>query len=162
MDRSRSAYRIEDEPRPGALAHLVVNPFWPFLAWMLAGAWCAWPWSVLNGFAVGSPTRFRETAVALAGVVGTFAIALAGLAAFDAWDVEGSTPLRFLLLSVTLWQAGVCYALHVLQSRSFGLHEYYGGVVRNGLPILVVAFLADERVVQPGLRALGPLLGLLT
>ena len=34
-----SGYRIADEPRPGAMEHLAVDPLWPFLAIMFGGAW---------------------------------------------------------------------------------------------------------------------------
>jgi len=43
-------YRIADEPRPGALSQLAVNPLWPLLAVMLGGTWIAWPWFALNTF----------------------------------------------------------------------------------------------------------------
>ena len=51
------SYRIGDEPRPGALARVAVDPMWPLLAVMLGGVWLSWPWFVLNGVVVGSPTR---------------------------------------------------------------------------------------------------------
>ena len=43
-----SGYRIADEPRPGAMEHLAVDPLWPFLAIMFGGAWLSWPWFVFK------------------------------------------------------------------------------------------------------------------
>ena len=62
-----SGYVIADDPRPGKLAHLSVSPMWPFFAVMFAGAWLAWPWYVLNSFAIGSPNQKREIALVVTG-----------------------------------------------------------------------------------------------
>ena len=69
-------YRIEDEPQPGAMAQVAVDPLWPLLGLMFVGAWFSWPWFVVNGFAVGSPTRWRELAWVIGGFVVSAAIIL--------------------------------------------------------------------------------------
>ncbi|HEX8538086.1 MAG TPA: hypothetical protein VF664_11525, partial [Cystobacter sp.] len=66
-----ATYRIQDEPSPGALGHLVVNPVFPLLSFMMAGAWMGVPWFILNGFAMGSTTRRKETVLAVLVMPGT-------------------------------------------------------------------------------------------
>ena len=132
------SYRILDEPRPGALARAVVNPLWPLLAVMLGGAWLGWPWFVLNAWAVGSPTRLRETLIAVAGFVGNVVLVAAMVAAYEGGFLSQGT-IPYALLTVTVWKLGLSYVLYTIQSRSFHLYEYYGGTVRNPLLILVVA-----------------------
>jgi hypothetical protein len=133
------SYRILDEPRPGALARVVVNPLWPLLAVMLGGAWLGWPWFVLNAWAVGSPTRLRETVLAAGGFLGNVVLVLAMAAVYEA-GVLTQTAIPYALLTVTVWKLGLSYVLYVIQSRSFHLYEYYGGTVHNPVLVLVVAF----------------------
>ena len=33
---------VADEPLPGPLQRIAVNPFWPLLAVMFGGAWVSW------------------------------------------------------------------------------------------------------------------------
>jgi len=142
---SGAAYRIIDEPQPGALAQIAVNPFWPLLAFMLGGLWCAWPWFVINAFALGSPTRVRDTGFAVAGFVGIFAIAfLMGWLMLK--GVVGADRVKYAMMVVTLWKLGISYWLYELQSRSFGLYQYFGGVVRSGLAVVVLAAFAKSGV----------------
>src|SRR5690606_15917739 len=49
----RMSYRIEDEPGSSALERAIVDPRWPLLASMFAGGWLAFPWFVVNAFALG-------------------------------------------------------------------------------------------------------------
>lgn len=134
--RTTSGYRIADEPTGGALSHLVVQPIWPLLAGMLGGLWLGLPWLVFNAYAMGSATKTKETVIAvlmfLAIVVSS--VAIAGLVG----DTIPDRAFGFLLLGVQLMKLGVYYALQGLQSRSFELHQYYGGTVKNGM-ILVIA-----------------------
>ncbi len=73
-----TAYHIPDEPRPAGLAHMTVNPFWPLLCVMFVGAGFSWAWFVLNGIAMGSPTRRRELWIAIGGLLGN-AVLLIGV-----------------------------------------------------------------------------------
>ncbi len=135
---SATTYHIEDEPRPGALQHLAVQPFWPLFAIMFAGSWLALPWFAFNGFAVGSPTRFKEAALAIAGLVGNAALVL-GLFLLHGTGVVSDTLLPYCFVMITVWKLGVCYVLHVWQSRSIALYEYFGGVLANGALVIVAA-----------------------
>lgn len=130
-------YRLPDEPRPGALANLVVHPMWPLLAVMFAGPWLAWPWFVLNAWALGSPTRVRETIYAVGGFFGSVVVllVLSGLAT-NFPDPEAAVP--YLMVGATVWKLGVSYALSELQGRGFEIYTWYGGVARNGFFVAVV------------------------
>jgi len=145
-----TAYRIEDEPRPGAWAHLAVRPLWPLFAVMFAGAWLAWPWFAFNAWAVGSPTRRKEILWSLAGFVG-----LLGLARlFVALGESGSLPPQtwpYLRVVLTLWKLGVSYALFFLQARTFQIYEHYGGPVKNGLLLVALGFYVRSLLLKQGM-----------
>ncbi|MBI2839115.1 MAG: hypothetical protein HYX75_12415 [Acidobacteria bacterium] len=139
-------YRLPDEPHPGSLAQLAVRPFWPLLGVMLGGAWLSWPWFVVNGFAVGSPTRKRELALAACGFAGTIALVTLILRVDQMYDLSRATA-NFALLAITVWKLAISYSLFAHQSRSFGLYEYYGGKVKNGVAVVLVAFFLEPRLV---------------
>ena len=141
------SYRIEDEPQPGAWTHLVVDPMWPLLAVMFGGAFVSWPWFAANGFAVGSPSRRRELALAIGGFVGSFVITMA-LVVLASGEVLGEVGIRYALISLTVWKLAVSYWLYLLQSRSFALYSHFGGTVRNGLLVVVVAAFTRGRVLE--------------
>jgi hypothetical protein len=140
-----ATYRILDEPRPTGLGHLATNPVWPMLALMLAGPWLALPWFALNAFATGSATRWRELGGVLAFAPVTLLLsALLGLAVQRALVPAWSPPYLWMLVSV--WKLGLGYWLLTLQQQGFALHAYFGGVQRNGAPLLVAGVLLDARV----------------
>lgn len=152
------SYRILDEPRPGPLSTVAVNPFWPLLGVMLGGAWLSWPWFAVNGFAVGSPTRGRELGVALLGFAGGAVIVLTILQLAGSGVLEGGA-VRYAVIALTVWQLAVSYALYALQVRSFHLYEHFGGTVRSGLGVVLLAFVIGRRTVASALA--GSWLGLL-
>lgn len=142
---SAGTYELIDEPKPGALAKLAVGPIWPLLAVMLGGAWISWPWFVLNGFAVGSPTRRRELAWAVAGPIGCLAL-LVLLGILGEREIVTGLGLRYLGISIVVFKLYVTYMLFTLQSRSFSLYEHFGGEIRSGLFPLIAAALLRPRV----------------
>jgi hypothetical protein len=152
----RAGYRIADEPRPGGLAHLAVSPFWPFLAVMFGGSWLAWPWFALNGLAVGSPTRRREIAIAAGGflLTGLLVLLIVGLSASGRFP-QARLPYAFLALTAA--KLGITYWLFGLQSATFEVYEYYGGAVRQGLPVILAAYFLTQAVGEKLLSA-APLL----
>lgn len=142
-----SSYRIPDEPAPSGLGHLIVNPIFPLLSIMFAGAWLMLPWFVFNAFALGSPTRRKELALAVAAPLVLLALLLAIGAVSVALDLpKGSRP--YLLLLLTLWKLAVAYWLFDLQKHSFALHEHFGGQVRNGVPVLIGGLLMKSTVLK--------------
>jgi hypothetical protein len=140
-------YRILDEPRPGPHAHLAVNPFWILLASMLGGAWLAWPWFIFNALAIGSATRVKEIALVAVGVVGSVVLYFA-IAALVSSSVLDQRYAAYALLGLVAYKLGISYALHVLQSRSFQLHEYFGGAVRNGMLLVILGLVARGPVLE--------------
>ncbi len=140
-------YRIMDEPAPSGLGHLIVHPMWPLLAIMFGGVWLSLPWFVLNAFALGSPTRYKELGVAVLGPVGLLALWL-GLGVVDNASPIPKGALPYLMLLLTLWKLAVAYWLFDLQKQSFALHEYFGGRVRNGMWVVGAGFLLRGAVLK--------------
>ena len=147
-----TTYHIPDEPRPGGLAHVTVNPFWPMLCVMFVGAGMSWTWFVLNGIAMGSPTRKREMGIAIGGLVGNLVLLLGVLGTFDRLGFDGELTLPYLLLVVVVWKLAISYVLYMLQAGSFGIYEYYGGTVQNGWIGLILAYLAWNMLLVPALK----------
>ncbi len=140
-----SGYRIADEPRPGSLAHLAVDPLWPFLAVMFGGAWLSWPWFVINGYAVGSPSRRRELAITISGFVLAAVVLFALFYAFGSGHLS-QRSLPYALVVLTVAKLAITYWLHVLQAETFEIYTYYGGLVRSGLIVLIAAYVVDRAV----------------
>ena len=130
-------YRIPDEPTTNGLSSMAVQPLWPLLAIMFGGAWLSWPWFAFNGFATGSPTRWRELALAIGGFAGSAALSLGLFGLIDRGVITEST-VQYAFVSITVWKLVVSYALYTLQSRSFHLYQHFGGTIRSGFPLAVV------------------------
>ncbi len=141
------SYRIEDEPRPGGLARWAVNPVWPLFVVMFGGAAWSWSWFVLNGFALGSPTRKRETVWAVSGAIGNVVL-VAGILVIASSGLIEQLGVRYTLVGLTVWKLAVSYRLFMLQSRTFHLFEYFGGQARNGMLVVFVAWFATQRLIQ--------------
>jgi hypothetical protein len=140
-----ATYHIQDEPSPGALGHLVVNPVFPLLAFMVAGVWLGVPWFIFNGFAMGSVSRRKETLLAVGVVPGTLLLFFVlGMLLKLGVLTEVSAP--YAAVGITVWKLAMGYVLYNLQQRSFALHEYYGGVVRNGALVLVASIFLGSRL----------------
>jgi hypothetical protein len=144
-------YRLPDEPVPGALSGVAVNPVFPLLAMMLGGAWLGWPWLAVNAFAIGSPTRWKELALVLAGLFGSGGLILGLVAAAGGGLVRG-LAISFWVLAVIVWKLFIAYRVYILQARTFGVYEYYGGRVQNGLVIALIGSFFGRRLVIGGLK----------
>jgi hypothetical protein len=141
MSRSE-AYLVLDEPQPTGLARHAVNPVWPLFGMMFAGAWFAWLWFLFNGYAIGSPTRRKELLVVAIGLVGLLALPVLLVTALTHLGWTGG--LRYAIVVIACWKVGVCYWLYFLQSRSFELYEYYGGVLRSGMFVVIGGYLLSS------------------
>jgi hypothetical protein len=141
-------YRLPDEPRPGALASVVVAPQWPLLVSMLAGPWLGWPWFLINAHAVGSPSKWRQTLVVACGLAGSAILVVATMLAVEADRLHAGAGIRFALLGMVAWKLGISYWLFVGQARSVALFEYYRGVVRNGLPLVILGAFVGDRLLE--------------
>ena len=148
-----SVYRVADEPAPSTWSHLVVQPVWPLFAVMFAGTWLSWPWFVLNGFAMGSPTRRREALIAAVGLAGNvlFGLGIVLLVSLE-WIPRAAAPYLFILF--TGWKLLISYAIFVTQARTFGLYEAFGGPVRNGVMVVFLGYAARQAWTWPPLLLL--------
>lgn len=140
-----SSYQIVDEPTPSGLARFVVNPVFPLLAAMLGGIWIAWPWFAFNAIAVGSPTRRAELAWLGFGFIAIVGVSLAILMAAGAAMLPQGAGAYAGLVVVVL-KLAIVYAVYVLQSRTIEIYQYYGGVLNNGVWVLVAAFVLGDRL----------------
>ncbi len=140
-------YRIADEPRPSTLSHLAVNPVWPLFGVMFGGAALSWSWFLLNGAAIGSPTRRQEIAWAIGGMVGNLLLIVA-IFTLAGREILGELGVRYSLVGLTVWKLAVSYWLFTLQGRSFHLYEHFGGTVRNGALVVVAGFFLTNRLYQ--------------
>jgi hypothetical protein len=138
-------YQVNEEQRHGSYA---VGPLWPLLALMFGGAWLAWPWSIVNAYALNSPTRKAEIAWAAAGLAGSVMIAVVILlwANSAADDDAAGVRLRYAMIGLTVWKLVCAYRVYLLQSRTVELFEFYGGQLRNALPIVLIAFFLRDMV----------------
>ena len=135
------------------MANLTVNPIWPLFGVMFGGPWLAWPWHVLNAFALGSPSRWSEALLVVAGFAVNIAMTFALLFMLGLELIpEGSVP--YLLIGFTVWKIGISYLLYTWQARTFGLYEYYDGVVRNGLPVLFLGYFGRSTIGSGGTIAI--------
>lgn len=140
------SYRISDEPAPSTLAKFAVKPIWPFLAVMLGGVWISWSWFIFNAIAVGSPTLKKEIFWTVGGLVMSICLAFL-IFYFEALGVLDTTiKVQYTLLALTVWQIGVTYALYALQSRTIQIYEYFGGTLRNGLIVVVLAMVFRKSI----------------
>ena len=138
---------------------MTVNPFWPLLCVMFVGAGMSWTWFVLNGIAMGSPTRKRELGIAIGGLLGNVVLLLGVSGTYENLGVDGELALPYLLLVAVVWKLGVSYVLYTLQAGSFGIYEYYEGTVQNGWFGLILTYIAWRMLLAPALSGV-PLLGL--
>lgn len=121
-----STYRIVDEPTPGPAAQFVAAPMFPLLALMLGGAWLAWPWYIVNGWAMGSATRVRETVLVLGTTVCTAALAFIILG-LEADKILTGVGIQLAVLLLTVLKLATAYWLHTLQAVGHQLFLYVRG-----------------------------------
>lgn len=137
---SEAVYRLPDEPAPGKLQQLAVHPLWPLLGVMFGGSWLAFPWFAVNGFALGSATRVKELLIAVSYFMGALlAVVFLGYCTAQGWLPE--VYIKYAFQVVVLWKLGLAYWLFFLQSTTLELYQYAGGIVRNGVFLLIAAAL---------------------
>jgi hypothetical protein len=145
----KSTYRIVDEPTPSGLERFAVDPLFPLLAAMLAGTWLAWPWFAWNAAALSSATRRKEWLLCLG-----YPVVWCTATAVLAFSVERYGPipdriLPYVPIAFTAVRLVFGYLIQLLQADARELFEYFGGRVRNGLPVLLVGmFLVRPRIVD--------------
>ena len=140
-------YRIADEPALGRWQGWAVDPSWPLVGLMLAGAWLAWPWLWLNSAALGSPTARQERAWIAAGLVGSAALGAIVLALVAKGALRGPVAVQVALLGITAWKLGAAAAVHRLQARTLPRFVGEGGEAQSGLGALLVAIFVGRALV---------------
>jgi hypothetical protein len=143
-------YRIPDEPHPSAQEGLIVDPLWPLFAQMLVGSWLALPWFVINGLALGSPTKRREWLLAGASLLGSAAMVWTIALVWSTPAVQSVDP-AYGLLGVTVLKLGCAYGLYMVQQRPFELWRHYGGRPKNGLLLVIGAMILARPAVSAAL-----------
>jgi hypothetical protein len=143
-----ATYRIADEPAPSHLARLAVNPLFPFLTVMLGGAGLGFAWFAFNSFAVGSPTKPRELAWLFGGLVAVALLLFAADSALETGLLQ-TRHLPYAGLVFIVAKLAATYAVYVLQSRTIEIYQYYGGALKNGLPLVIAALLLGDRLLEP-------------
>jgi hypothetical protein len=141
-----SRYQIIDEPGRARWPSLPVRAFWPLLTTMLVGAGPGWCWFVVNAFAVGSPSRRRELAWVVGGLV---VLSVLAAALIVNWPLVPPGVRPYLGLGLVVPKLGIAYRLYLDQARTEALFSYFGGTFRNGLPILAVGWLVIGRLPLP-------------
>jgi hypothetical protein len=143
--RNPGGYRIVDEPAPTGLEQLIVNPIWPLLGSMFAGAWLAYPWFVLNAFALGGRRRWGDLAIAAAGITAS-ALTLFVMAALLGSGFLDETTLPYAQLVPVGVRLTCFYWLFLRQEQVFGLFTYFGGQPRQALIVVVAAFFIRQKL----------------
>lgn len=148
-----ATYRILDEPLPGPRDRAVVSPNWPLFSIMFAGPWLSWPWFLFNAWAMKSPRLGRNIAWVVLGLFGTAllvmgTVAVAGSAGAPRWITS------YLLIAIVIWKLLVTYALTMDQSRSFELHQYFGGRVANGTWVFLLGSFYVTRLLGERVKAI--------
>jgi hypothetical protein len=131
-------YRIPDEPRPTGMAHLAVDPMWPLLTLMLAGNGIGLLWFAINSRALGSPGAIKEGLYIAISLIGCVALGV-GLAWCRQQALLSDEALAYAALSLEVLKLSVGYALYISQSRCAELVQHYGGILRNGAIVAVLA-----------------------
>jgi hypothetical protein len=101
---------------------------------------------LFNGWALGSPTRLREAFVVGVGLVGSVVLFIASLLVVQQLDLPPAV-FPYVVTTLLIWKLGITYLLAETQGRGFGVYQYYGGTVRNGILVAIpVAFLLRPKI----------------
>ena len=145
-----AAYQIVDEPRPSGLQKFVVNPIFPIFAFMFAGPYISWAWSLFNAKAIGSPTIKKEIVAILIGLslvilnltwLTYFRIEFKGLP-----DKPSGFELDLLYFSRIMVCLPICYYIYFRQSASFEIFKYFGGESKNVIWVLPLCFIFGPNI----------------
>ncbi|HVJ20290.1 MAG TPA: hypothetical protein VM686_32970 [Polyangiaceae bacterium] len=139
------SYRIVDEPGRSALEQAIVDPKWPFFASMFAGAWLAFPWFVINAFALGGARRYGDLLISGL-LLAVNAALIVGTSALLSRMVLTEQSYPYVLLVPVAVRLVAFYVLYLRQAKTFELFEYFGGTPRNGLLLVIAGSFLRGRV----------------
>lgn len=118
-------YRIADEPRPGRLSRLVLNPFIIFLLSMLLTFVVGCAWLLFNAFAMGSPYAKRDLLVVIGSVVVFVIAGFGGITVISSSELPMETFAPYLRLVFTGYWIVLCYYLFMSQMKVYPIFQYY-------------------------------------
>jgi hypothetical protein len=111
---------------------------------MFAGGWLAFPWFVVNAFALGGKRRYGDLAIALAGLLLNAALITGSFALLNQMVLNEQT-FPYVLLGPLAVRLSLFYVLFLRQATPFELFQYFGGTARNGLLLVIAgAFLRGQ------------------
>ena len=119
-------YQIIDEPRPGLLDRIAMNPMLPFFAAMLL-----WPWGflafVLNSLALNGPSKWVEILLAIGAVALGVGLGVAGVVAISQGLLpEATLPyLRVVIIAASMLLG---YRVYISQAETFELRAYFASL----------------------------------
>lgn len=121
---------------------------------MFAGPWLAWPWFIVNAWALGSPKRGETLITAIAGVLCSYAAFLFVVLGHDLTWVPADL-VAYLWIVITALQLGICYTFYARQAQVHELFQHFGGTTRSGLLVVLLG-----AALKPLIQTLPPLLPL--
>jgi len=138
-------YKIVDEPEPGVLSSITVNPIWPLFGYMFGGSFFSWAWYGANSYAIGSPTKKKK----LLGIITGIFLVLVYFFILVMLNALGIIPdglNKYLRLVVVVIHLTTFYTLYYLQSQPFEIYQYFGGKVNPGFFGVVVSFVIGPKL----------------
>lgn len=143
-------YSRHDLPSRDAGPLPAVRPFVVLAACVFGGVWLGWPWFVLNAFALGVEDKATLAKRIVLGLAGASAIAIAILAVAEpdtltpsllSLVLDDPEPREFswvpyMLIALVGWKTAFAYLLFQDQRLQAEVYGYYGGTLRNGIPIV--------------------------
>lgn len=140
-----NTYQIIDEPQGSQLSNTTVNPMWPLFGFMIGGAVFSWLWSVLNSFALNSPSRNKELLIVAAGFATFIAMYLGLGTLFTNGSLKGIN-IEYIKIAIISIELVFCYKLFLTQQASFGVYEYFNGKVASPAIGLLLAFVVGRKL----------------
>ena len=135
------AYHIQDEPTGGGRAGaFILNPFWPLLGMMFAGAWLGALLFTSNAILLRGPTWRREIALAILMLVGAPALLML-LAMLGDQGLISRRAFQYTLILVVVWKLAIGYWIFFLQQNTHALYEYFSGGSATGQSVPTGAML---------------------
>ncbi len=135
-----SAYHIIDEPKPSLYRSLVVDPIVILFSALLIPIffelplygrfWMPLAWIVFNGFLLGSPSKMKETLIAIVGCLTFFAMhsALIYLSTINIDMARSVVPYYQIIIQGALFFT--LYLIVFYQSPPYAIHQYIKDNIR--------------------------------
>lgn len=140
-----NTYQIMDEPRVSKLSKLTVDPMWPLFSFMLGGALFSWIWSLINSFALNSPSRNKEiTTVFIALCI--FALLYLGFGILYAKGYLDGINTQYIRMAIVSIELIFCYRIFLMQRESFDVYEYFNGRVASPVIGLLIVLLVGKKI----------------